>query len=180
MFRFDLSWNEASIRPRQDIMFRQFTAVVFLLVMALLIILKHPVLGYCLCLDAYFTGDCVCQVEQAAPAAASENLAPRCPDCCAQACTDDEQEAPSPKDPVPCDDCTKHLNVDVGEFVWHGSDKVPTDHGPWAPLPALLAPDVTRFADVWPDIPTSIRSGPPPGMIGHDPPLYLRLSVLRL
>ncbi len=52
-------------------MIRKLTAVMFLMVMALLITLKNPVLGYCLCLDAYFTGDCVCQVEEATSRAAS-------------------------------------------------------------------------------------------------------------
>lgn len=159
---------------------RQFTAVVFLLVMALLVILKHPVLGYCFCLDSYFTGDCICQVEKATPAAVAEKSTPPCPNCCAEACANVGQEAPSPKDPVPCDDCTKHLNVDVGDFVWQGSDKVPADNGSWLPLPASFAPDVEPFPVVLIDIPLSIRTGPPPGMIGDDLPLYLRLSVLRL
>ncbi len=154
--------------------------MVFLLMMALLIILKHPVLGYCLCLDSYFTGDCSCQVEQATPAAASETSTPSCPNCCDEACANRLQEAPSPKDPAPCDDCKKHLNVDVGEFVWQGSDNIPTDNNSWVPLPASFAPDAEQFPVVLIDTPVSIRSGPPPGMIGDDLPLYLRLSALRL
>ena len=163
-------------------MLRKITAVIFMLVMALLITLKHPVLGYCLCLDAYFTGDCVCQVEKPAAPAVSQDSASTCPSACANCAlqVENENSVDTDSQPLPCDDCTKHLNLDVGDFVWQSTAYVPADTGFWLPLPAAFAPDAVQFSLVLKDTPMSIRGGPPPGLIDDGLPLYLRHSVLRL
>ena len=81
-------------------MLRRSTALSFMLVMTLLITLKHPVLGYCLCIGEYVSMDCACEVE----------IKPVCTNCDSPSCN---TETPSP-----CDDCFSGLNIDVGDFVW--------------------------------------------------------------
>ncbi len=151
-------------------MFRKTTAVMFIAVMAMLIALKHPVLGYCLCLDSYIAGDCVCEVEKPATDSASHDSS--CNTCCS--------ETESHNDPAssPCDDCTQHLMVDVGDFVWQVSDKIPSD------TETLLPPHDFDLRSV--QLPLAslhttapARGDPSPGLTGRTP-IYLRHSVLRL
>ncbi|MBT8036837.1 MAG: hypothetical protein KJO21_04770 [Verrucomicrobiae bacterium] len=163
-------------------MLRKLTAVMFMLVMVMLITLKHPVLGYCLCLDAYFTGDCICRdADATSPAspAASESSVPPCSTCCADACSASD-DPPTPQPSTPCDDCIKHLNVDVGAFVWQSSGKIPADTTSWISFPIVWSPHTPSFPVVLTDATMAVRSGPPPDRIDDGPPLYLRNLVLRL
>lgn len=160
-------------------MFRKFTALAFLSVMTLLIALKHPVLGYCLCLDAYFTGGCVCQTAKLEKQQVSrtDTAKPGCPGCCSPPAA--EQTPQSPADPQdPCDDCTKHLSIDVGDFVWSVSDGVPDT--PECQLPAVVCrpTDFPRSGSAA-YAPASARGAPPP-FLAQSTPLHLRHCVLRL
>ena len=177
-------------------MLRKTTAMIFMLVMAMLITLKHPVLGYCLCLDSYFTGDCVCQVEKSQSTHSSvgnDNSTANgksdspCPTCCAtseiaecssNSITDGNQDAPV--ESTPCDDCTEHFNIDVGDYVWHSSDKVPLNTEMVVAIPYNFAVQELKIPSGSFYSPMSIRGDPPPGLHNTDIPLYLRLSVLRL
>jgi len=82
-------------------------------VMAMVVTLKHPVLGYCLCLDTYFTGDCVCEVDTV-----SSNEIIACEDDCSATCAVSKKT-----DPSPCDDCTQQLTVETEDFIWAGAHK---------------------------------------------------------
>ena len=165
-------------------MLRKTTAVIFMLVMTLLIALKHPVLGYCLCLNSYFTGDCVCQVEKSQPdntSAAKEKATSPCPSCCASSETvETDNDQDTPVEPIPCDDCTEHLNIDVGDFVWQSSDKVPSDSELTVALPISIAALELNLPIASYYSPMSIRGDPPPGLYDTALPLYLKHSVLRL
>ena len=157
-------------------MLHKFTAIAFFCVMTLLVTLKHPVLGYCFCVDAYFTGDCVCQLDKETQAT---TLEPTCPSgCCASVLTDNSSENHS-ESQKPCDDCTTHLFVDVGDFVWHSSVDVPSD----TELP--YTPVLTAIETMWVGhgsfpMPDSIRGDPPPLICQYSSPIYLRHRVLRL
>ena len=143
----------------------------FMLVMALLITLKHPVLGYCMCLDSYFSGDCVCQVEETK----SNDTSPSS-GCCASCETDTSQESPTA--PTPCDDCTEHLNVDVGDFVWQITDPVPDNAQTLIPFPTYLTSSDLHVPSNPVGTTMQIRGSPP--LRWQNIPLYLRHSVLRL
>lgn len=165
-------------------MLQKTTAVLFMLVMALLITLKHPVLGYCLCLDSYFTGNCVCQFTPPQPrdnSAVEEKTGSACPGCCANSVTSEpDHKQGAPVEPVPCDNCTKHLNIDVGDFVWQSSDKIPLATETTSAIPYNFTIQEFKHASASHGNSMSIRGDPPPGLYAIALPLYLRLSVLRL
>lgn len=158
-------------------MLRKTSAVLFLLVMTLVITLKHPVLGYCLCLDAYFTGDCICETTKNATSAPASTA---CQGCCS---TNDHAEYVTP---VPCGDCTKQLSIDTGDFVWNGSDISPDSETSGISDPgAFSTGDYFCVSQTTPFMSGPIRGDPPP--VTHIPllssqslPLYLKLAVLRL
>jgi hypothetical protein len=166
-----------------NIMYRKFTAMAFILVMAMAITLKHPVLGYCLCVDAYFTGDCQCQAEQAAKPTVNESSSSNCANCCGVETVAKNQPATENKpstSSLPCDDCVKQLVVEVGDYVWHGSDQLPADSEfPIPHLPFALA-DLSWSSHLTFYAPMSIRGDPPPGLHDSDIPHYLSHSVMRL
>ncbi|MCP5536174.1 MAG: hypothetical protein H7A51_08045 [Akkermansiaceae bacterium] len=162
---------------QQHIMLRKCTAISFLMVMIMLIALKHPVLGYCLCLDAYFTGDCVCQHETR-PSAKRLGSAPTCPDCCPD---QSQGNTDTPREPSePCDDCTAHLTVDVGDFVWDNSNDTPADTGSTILPPLAYAEPATAHPAAVIDYRKPIRGDPPPYPTVSKVPLFLRHSVMRL
>lgn len=179
-------------------MFRQFTAIAFMAVMTLLITLKHPVLGYCICLDAYFTGACQCQSQSTNPADSSNLVRlsqfPRtsCKSCCTSK-TDkksvssigsplsSDESAQSRSENTPCDDCVKQLVVDVGDYHWQSSGDLPdaaesviqpvsfqSAYHPWLCQQTIL------------DGSMSSRGDPPPGVHHSDIPHRLEHSVFRL
>jgi hypothetical protein len=155
-------------------MFRKCTALAFMLVMTLLITLKHPVLGYCLCLDSYFTGDCVCQAEKKSADPTAKQDSP-CPSCCSTSEAENNEDIPAP---TPCDDCTEHLLVDVGDFVWNVSDDVPSDTETFLLTPTFdLCSVQLPLASL--HTTASARGDPPPGQ-NDGVPIYLRHRVLRL
>jgi len=156
-------------------MLRKTTAVMFMLVMALLITLKHPVLGYCLCLDSYFTGDCVCQTEETP--VASDMPKSCCSSCQANEVTKTDSDS-IPSIPAPCDDCTEHLNIDVDDFVWQSTDQVPDNAATLIPFPAYLATTTLQTPSIPVGTTMPIRGSPP--FRWQNIPIYLRHSVLRL
>jgi hypothetical protein len=158
-------------------MLRKTTAVMFMLVMALLITLKHPVLGYCLCLDSYFTGDCVCQVEKPQTVSDAKEPAAPCPNC-ASCEAEINTNQNSPVKPVPCDDCTEHLNIDVGDFVWQSTDQVPDNAEMLIPFPDYLAATTVQIPSISVGTTMQIRGSPP--FRWQNIPIYLRHSVLIL
>lgn len=153
--------------------------------MTMVITLKHPVLGYCLCLDAYFTGDCKCQLEQAAKPTdqptTAEASSSKCTSCCGTEAADHKKTTTEKQKPTePCDDCVKQLIVDVGDYVWHGSDQLPVASEFTIPpfsysIIELSSPSNLAFYS-----PVSIRGDPPPGLHDSDIPHYLSHSVMRL
>lgn len=150
--------------------------------MTMLITLKHPVLGYCLCLDSYFAGDCVCENETS-PTISGIDTKQSCCSSCGESSSQGEFEAPivsSPTTVDPCDGCTEHWNVDVGEFVWNHSDDTPA-------APEFLEPPVAIFADeaIFDTLKqvasvAPIRGDPPPRLRNTTIPLYLRHAEMRL
>jgi len=157
-------------------MLRKTTAVTFMLVMTLLITLKHPVLGYCLCLDSYFAGDCVCQAEET-PVTSDIMSTSCCSSCQANEVAEADSE-PIPTVPSPCDDCTEHLNVDVDDFVWESTDQVPDNAETLIPFPAYLATTTLQIPNVPIGTTMQIRGSPP--FRWQNIPIYLRHSVLIL
>lgn len=150
-------------------MTRNMLAVMFFAVMAMLIALKHPVLGYCLCIDSYYAGDCVCAVDT--PTTAT----PPCSSSCSTCETSAGQDAASPE---PCSDCTQLLLVNVGDFVWHASDDIPSDSAT-----PLTSPEYDLCSKPLPMASqhSTIRNrGDPPPDLFSGTPLYLRNLVLRL
>lgn len=152
-------------------MLRKVSAVTFMLVMAMVITLKHPVLGYCLCLDTYFAGNCVC----APTGPTAENTG--CHGCCSTSETEGNQA------PEPCEDCTNPLSIDTGDFVWDGSHKIPSENSSENPANTLLfsTEQSLTFQELT-DAHMAIRGSPPPIDItlSTSVPIYLRHSVLRL
>jgi len=155
----------------------------FILVMTMVITLKHPVLGYCLCLDAYFTGDCKCQFEkadQAVKPTADESSSSNCASCCGVETVAKNQPTTEKKPIIPCDDCVKQLVVEVGDYAWSGSDQLPANSEfPIPHLPFTLE-DLSWSAHLTFYSPMSIRGDPPPGLHDSDIPHYLSHSVMRL
>lgn len=150
-------------------MTRKLTASTCMLVMALLITLKHPVLGYCLCLDSYFTVNCVC-VEEDTP----QNT---CNGCCDTSHTQNTHH--SPQKPTPCDDCTEHLTIDVGQFVWNSTNDIPADAESLFNIQAHQTND--SFIHLSPFfLNRNFRSNPPPDYLIRNFPLSSRHDVLRL
>ncbi|MGB0990916.1 MAG: hypothetical protein ACPG32_00430 [Akkermansiaceae bacterium] len=164
-------------------MLRKVSAVTLLLVMTLLITLKHPVLGYCLCVDSFFAGDCSCEVAQKAQKKTS-SATQSCSHCCQEtACNTPADGSLAPA--APCDDCSKRLSIDVDDFVWNGTVQVPND-------PQLLDDGSSHYgadlvfsgaqAPAFASGP--IRGDPPPHSVAIPAypglPVYLRYSVLRL
>lgn len=144
----------------------------FFTVMAMLITLKHPVLGYCLCLDSYHAGNCVCHAEKNAKQT-PEPKASSCSGCCSTAEVGEEQGATEP-----CNECNELLVVEVGDFFWNAQDDIPSDTeishtAPTFDLDLAQLPLASLHTTV------STRGDPPPRLLGSVP-LYLRHSVLRL
>jgi hypothetical protein len=155
---------------------RNMLAVMFFAVMAMLIALKHPVLGYCLCIDSYYAGDCVCAVDTPTTATSScPSSCSTCPSTCSTYETSTGQDADSP---APCSDCTQVLLVNVGDFVWHASDDIPSDSAtpltsPEYDLCSKPLPMASQHSTI------RNRGDPPPDLLSGTP-LYLRNLVLRL
>ncbi|MBK1830832.1 hypothetical protein JIN77_08855 [Verrucomicrobiaceae bacterium R5-34] len=158
---------------------RKISAVAFMLVMTLLITLKHPVLGYCLCLNSYFTGDCTCEVvqtSQTAPSGAN----------CSSCCTDDHGiESIDIAKMTPCDDCTQRLDLNVGDFVWNTTVQLPSDDQDQFNDLTQPNTDPLLLASIFSPGHAPIRGDPPPlAALASEPyqgfPIYLRHSVLRL
>lgn len=168
-------------------MLRKFTAISFLLVMTMVITLKHPVLGYCMCLDAYFTGDCSCQVALMDTSATASDQSTPPPKPCCSSCTSEaaSQKPDTPTtstqstEPAPCDDCVKQLVVDVGQFYWQSLDDVPSDTETLI-VPHPVQPEKTASPPIVFRASTAIRGDPPPDIVGYKRPIYLRHSVFRL
>lgn len=144
-------------------MFRKSSALMFMLVMTLLIALKHPVLGYCLCSDAYITSSSSCFSNEASP----------CSGC---------SEIKTNVAPEPCTDCVEHFSIDVDDFLWEASDDS-TDTTKRVELPLVQYPsfdNIARNAYIY--SPTAIRGDPPPGVNENDisSPILLRLGVFLL
>lgn len=159
---------------------RKLTALTFLAVMTLLITLKHPVLGYCFCLESYFTSDCVCQLEKnatAEPEKSDVSSDQTCSDCCASC--DAKTSDDTPDKPSPCDDCTESLSIDVGSFVWDGSHEIPSDTESLLPVP-VYALDIIGIPAASAHSEIAARGDPPPILSSGSIPLYLRHAVLRL
>lgn len=152
-------------------MLRKTLAITFMMLMTLLITLKHPVLGYCLCLNSYFAGDCcsIQEVDQPAP----------CSGCCSEV----ESTAHLATEPQkPCGDCAEILNIDVGDFVWNASNQLP-DANQDSNTPPSIDFSNTLSAQAHQLAAAPIRGSPPSGNLELYPqklPLYLRHSVLRL
>ena len=184
---FDLCTDAVSLLGSHHLpMPRKILAIAFMLVMTLLITLKHPVLGYCLCLDAYFTGDCTCQSAELAPAA-TKKLSNSCCASCAETTQQDQttqNTESAPAQPavskVPCDECTEYFNLDVGDFLWASSDQIPAD-SEWLTLNTPAYPQSTTVV-MSPSFYTAapIRGDPPPGTLSDSIPRYLRHAELRL
>ncbi len=149
-------------------MLRKISAVIFMLVMAMVITLKHPVLGYCLCLDTYFAGNCLCQSAVPTPEQST------CQGCCSTSDTSEDNI------PTPCDDCMQSLSIDTDDFVWDNSYKISSEHGSPAPFFA------TNQFLTWRELAgTAIAiRGSPPSEEDHPlrnrAPIYIRHSALRL
>lgn len=159
-------------------MLRKTTALSFMVVMTLLITLKHPVLGYCLCLDTYFTGGCVCEEQKPVTTNPSSDLSPT---SCCSSCenTPREQTPDTPTAPGPCDDCTEHLSIDVGDFVWHSSCDIPSDSETDA-KPTAFDHDEAQQRQTIAQTAQPIRGDPPPVIRTGNTPMYLRYGVWRL
>ena len=158
----------------------------FILVMAMVITLKHPVLGYCLCLDAYFTSDCKCSFEQAAKPSVNESTPSNCSSCCGTEAADNHQATTEkntsnpPNSSVPCDDCVKQLVVEVGDYVWHGSGQLPASSEFPIPNTPFATKDLSWTSNLTFYSPLSIRGDPPPRLHDSDIPHRLSHSVMRL
>ena len=162
-------------------MFRKFSAIAFLLVMTMVITLKHPVLGYCMCLDAYFTGGCACQSSMSAslkPTKSTDDDSDSNTSCCGSCASIVETQEPDTP-PEPCDDCVKQLIVDVGQFHWQSSDNLPSDTETLLPAqPTFWTKIQTSHTAFY--TPTAIRGDPPPDLARCDLPIFLMHSVFRL
>ena len=146
--------------------------------MTMVIALKHPVLGYCLCLDSYFTGDCVCQADQERSITTNDSPAQCCGDCA----TDVTQKstASTAAESDPCDGCTQHLKVAVDDFVWQNSHDTPSDTSQPIVDQSQYFHETVKFHEASYYSPVSIRGDPPPGWHHSELPLYLRHAELRL
>lgn len=162
-------------------MLRKTSAATFLIVMTLLIMLKHPVLGYCFCMDTYFASDCDCACELVEKPKAQPTDTSDCCESgsCPMSSPSDSEEAPCNPE-SPCDNCTKHVSIDVGDFLWQNSSEVPSDTELWVAITPLVPADLD-FADTSLPASISIRGKPPiVDCLAYSIPLYLRLGVLRL
>ncbi|MBT8044633.1 MAG: hypothetical protein KJO79_06760 [Verrucomicrobiae bacterium] len=163
-------------------MLRKSSALMFMMAMALLIALKHPVLGYCLCLDSYFAGNCACQmttVDQDTSAPQSHSC---CIDCSDHIAASTDSSTVEQKPLAPCNDCKEHFKIDVGDFVWQSTDKLSDDTGASNTTTASHPPgSFSLQAQTLVHNQSAIR-GDPPSMSCRDGeiPLYLRHLVLRL
>ena len=181
---FDLSVLEFRLWIDLHIMFRKFSALALLLVMTTIITLQHPVLGYCLCLDAYFTGDCNCQIVLSASETAEDHSTETTANGCCASCNSQAKLASTPSAlpkalSPPCTDCIKSLILDVGCFHWDSMDHAPdaSEAAKSMAMPAQID-DSPFTADFF--APTAIRGDPPPVVQCSNLPIYLRLGVLRL
>lgn len=142
-------------------MFRKPAALMFIMVMTLLVTMKHPVLGYCICNNSYNT---------------SETTSPSEPSGSCLCCTHEAGNTD------PCEDCSMSISLDVGDFLWSTSldDDAHTVsvNSPSPSLPNLLSSGelprnvCSRVLDT--------RDTPPPGVNASDEnlPIFLRHSVL--
>ena len=170
---YESAYSGCGLHYYIDTMFRKITASVFLIVMALLIALKHPVLGYCLCIDSYFAGNCACQAEQPVTTALDNAT---CPGCCPSGASG--LTAPEFAEQSPCSVCEEVLMVDVGDFIWHGGNEMPEGGESVATSPAI-ADAASVLPKAYVKAAMSARGDPPP-ILRAGMPLYLRHSILRL
>ena len=133
---------------------RRLSASIFLLGMALLVLLKQPVLAYCACAETFLIEKCDC-------AEAAHDHCPCSP------CHEAEE--------VPCDDCGKRISLDLDDHFWDplnlpsnseqtDADAIGGKHVVFSPRNFYALPEVRP---------------PPPPSVGSLP-LYLSLGVLRL
>lgn len=155
---------------------RKLTAVAFMLVMTMLIALKHPVLGYCLCLDTYFAGKCNCQeVIQKSSDNASQQDVSSCSSCCQ---SDQEQNESSSKEP--CDDCVQTIVINVGDYLWAGMDYSSASDTAQDLTSSSFTEPLAFGSQCQLAFAGGIRGSPPPGIIPPSIPIYLSQGVLRL
>jgi len=154
-------------------MFRKTSATVLLLVMTMIITLQHPVLGYCICIDDFFTADCACEVEPAPP----KQISSCSTDCC-ESSEMTEQQLPSP-----CDDCNESLTIETGDFLWANANQFTPDNSeevidssPILPSDELLSWQSLTAGAI------QIRGSPPPDYSPQPSrlPIYLKHQAFRL
>ena len=182
-FAFDLRVIADTFKSTSFPMHRKISAIAFMVVMTLLITLKHPVLGYCLCLDSYFTGGCTCGTAQPNPQPTS-GLKNATESCCTSCGSNSAGKAHSDTFAAvstdPCDDCTEYFNLEVGDFLWDATDDVSGESIFSVPASqvypqSMMLAESSIFSTAAP-----IRGDPPPGTLCDSVPIYLRHSVLRL
>ena len=113
-----------------------------------------------MCEGVYVTGDISCAVETDS----------NCLNCANKESTE------------PCEDCMKHLKVDVADFIWNGLSEPPLDaEDILQPLLFLPLGD-HHITDLFLTNPLNTRGPPPPGVNSSDSrsPIFLRNSTLRL
>ncbi|MDE0826984.1 MAG: hypothetical protein OSA48_09275 [Akkermansiaceae bacterium] len=137
-------------------MLRKLAGSSFAAALIALMVMKHVVLGFCLCQSAFVANPATCCNEH--------SLEQSCA-CCATPETPAEE---------PCKDCVIDLHLDVEDFVWNADEFTPADQLV-ALLPAPSIPLSFATASSISTITKPVR-GPPPGRV----PIYLRQSVLRL
>lgn len=154
-------------------MHRKILALSFLLVMTMVIALKHPVLGYCACLNSYFTGNCLCE-QTSSTGAAEEGQS--CNGCCS------ETQTAEKKSHGPCDDCSQQLSIDTGDFVWDNTDNRLDSKVGQTPENDVFFPAYPSPLSLAASTCAPIRGGPPPpdAVFSYNVPVYLKHSVLRL
>ncbi len=154
-------------------MFRKASATVLLLVMAMIITLQHPVLGYCVCIDDFFTAGCACEAEPAPPKQVSSCAT----DCCKS------NGAAEQKSPSPCDDCNESLTVETSDFLWVNANEFTPDNSEQAIDSTPILPSDQLLS--WQSLTAGaiqIRGSPPsdhclqPSRL----PIYLKHQAFRL
>ncbi len=139
---------------------RRISGSGFALAMVVLIALRLPALGFCLCEHHLVLNSGACCVE----AAAVEQSG--CEHCVEL----------SQAETAPCRDCVVILSLDPGEFNWSARQFTPAQQdGTPLPIPAGYQ-DLLLPAPLPGTIAGPLSGSPPPGDSG----IYLRTQVLRL
>lgn len=139
-------------------MFRRFAGSSFAAALLAIMVMKHVVLGFCLCQEQFVTHD-----DKAT--------------CCTiivttLSCGGDEDESPAAD---PCKDCVVDIQLEVNDFLWDGDEFSPANEM-GAPLAVPVSPFHSMEASGLVRTLRPPMRGPPPGT----PPLDLRTRVLRL